>query len=290
MTNGADGAGARPTPDAYQASFLTALGLPNDLAKAVTTYEFNMRAARASAQSGRFVDVVSAIRNMPLDYLGGKPDLLFYPITIEDDLALRTKPFVSVINKLYRRNIVYNRKWPAPPKDGWIEASNFYEAIDDLLRTRLVCRYMDGPKFVCDSLSKLCDALGVQYNIRTLSTEAGYYAWHFYFKIDVELALDGGIQNRKMWVEVQLTTQLAEVITSLTHGLYEKRREGADLTDQWKWDPASPQFRSSFIGHGLHLLEGVIQGFRDDVLPKNEATEFTAIIDPNAAIAKGEVE
>jgi hypothetical protein len=80
--------------------------------------------------------------------------------------------------------------------------------------------------------------------------------------------LNGEVQERHIWVEIQLTTQLAEVITSLTHGLYAERREGTARAKHgvWKWDAGSQRFRSAYLGHGLHLLEGVIQIFRDDVL------------------------
>jgi hypothetical protein len=66
-----------------------------------------------------------------------------------------------------------------------------------------------------------------------------------------------------MWVEIQISTQLAEAITALTHGLYEARREGLSnySNKSWKWNAKSPEFRSAYIGHGLHLLEGMIQDF-----------------------------
>ena len=77
--------------------------------------------------------------------------------------------------------------------------------------------------------------------------------------------LHGEVQEHMMWAELQLSTQLAEVITSLTHGLYEERRaaSGDDRGGNWKWDAGSPLFRSAYLGHGLHLLEGVIQTFRE---------------------------
>jgi hypothetical protein len=65
-------------------------------------------------------------------------------------------------------------------------------------------------------------------------------------------------------------TQLAEVITSLTHVLYEERRDGtADGGDgSWKWEARSQRFRSAYLGHGLHLLEGIIQTFKDEMLAR----------------------
>ncbi|WP_349507498.1 hypothetical protein, partial [Agrobacterium pusense] len=221
--------------------------------------------ALGAAQAEPFTNVVAALKTIPESYLGGQPDLLFYSREIAEDLNLRVKPFSSVLGKLHRRNVIFNNKWPSPSKS-YVNPANLYSEIDDLLRTRLVCRYLDGPRFVSEHLKQICDSLDVVNETRPLSTEAGYYAWHFYFQIPVELAINGQIDTHPMWCEIQITTQLAELIAALTHDLYEVRREGAKRDDLWKWMASSPEFRSSYIGHGLHLLEGVIQSFRDDVI------------------------
>jgi ppGpp synthetase/RelA/SpoT-type nucleotidyltranferase len=216
------------------------------------------------------------LQNIPKDYLQGDAALLFFPPDIPHDLGLKIKPFNSVIEKLYRHNVRFNKKWPKDPHGGRWAPENLYTDLDDLLRTRLVCRYLDGPKFVCHRLKEFCDRSGIENTHRGLSTEAGYYAWHYYFRIPVELSIGGTVKTQKLWIEIQLTTQLAEVISSLTHGLYEKRREGNTDDPDWKWEAASPQFRSSFIGHGLHLLEGVIQTFRDDVFRERREQPLAA--------------
>lgn len=275
----------KPSADEYQAMVLDSLGFAGELQKAQTSYSFNMRSARTATQSGAFAEVVRAIRRLPETYLGGRPDLLFYPTAIEDDLAVKVKPFESVLSKLYRRNILYNRNWPNPPKFGALAPERLYQDVDDLLRTRLVCRYLDGPQYVCEKLDAVCKELGVSCTTRTMSTDAGYYAWHFYFQVPVELAIGGGIEVQPMWIEVQVTTQLAEVITALTHGLYEARREGLGPRDDgWKWLASSPQFRSAFIGHGLHLLEGVIQTFRDDTLYEPATAEAVEVDTPTPGV------
>lgn len=265
----------RPSFDDYSASFLASLGFNNDKARAENTYAINMRSAKAAAQDSVFAFVVKAIRELPAKYLGGQPELLFYH-EITDDLKIRVKPFESVINKAFRQNILYNKYWPNKLK----KPENFYSDIDDLLRARLVCRYLDGPRFVCEKLQEICDAEGIKCHHRELSTDAGYYAWHFYFKVPVQILINNSPETRSMWVEIQLTTQLAEVITSLTHSLYEGRRVGDKGKDHWKWEAESPEFRSAFIGHGLHLLEGMIKSFRDDVLTPKKPAEPAAATEP----------
>ncbi|WP_316174555.1 hypothetical protein [Bradyrhizobium sp. SZCCHNRI1073] len=179
-----------------------------------------------------------------------------------------TKPFKSVVDKIYRSNVLYNRQYPLPPKTGLLEPPRLYEQIEDLIRTRLVCKYMDGPRFVCDALKQLCEKGGISNKVREHSNEAGYYAWHFYVSIPVELMLEGTVVQRNVWVEIQITTQLAEVITALTHELYETRRSAGLVpkSTDWKWEAASKEFRSAYLGHGLHLLEGIIQNLKDDVV------------------------
>ena len=259
----------KPSLEQYILTAASALGFAADPMNAERAYEFNLRSARLSVTSGEVMsDVLSALKEMTHDYASGKPQLLFYPPDRIDELSLLQKPFQSTIEKIYRHNIIYNRSFPNAPRNGWIDIPLLYEIIDDLLRTRLVCKYMDGPKFVCQQLTAHCDAHGIGSRFRELSTDAGYYAWHFYFQAPAEIMINTKVEVKMMWVEIQLTTQLAEVIDSLTHGLYEARRSGrvdAEAKD-WKWDAGSQRFRSAYIGHGLHLLEGIIQSYKDDVL------------------------
>lgn len=258
--------GQKPNLDEYTAEVLDQLGFKGQMAKAENVYEINMRSARAAlGEDPAFLSVVATLRGLPETYLTGDPELLFYPADFPDDLRLKIKPFGSVMEKLHRRNVLHNKKWPAPPPKGALPAERIYVDVDDLLRTRLVCRYLDGPKYVCEQLKAFCDTKGIESNYRELSTDAGYYAWHFYFRVPAVILLAGAAEKQEIWVEIQFTTQLAEVITSLTHALYQSRRADGELIKHWKWIAASPQFRSAFLGHGLHLLEGMIQSFRDDV-------------------------
>jgi hypothetical protein len=269
----------KPTPEQYTAEVVSQFGC-KDFAAAERNYTFNMRAAHQSVNDGATLrKIVTELRSLPVRYAAGRPHLLFFPPTIPPELDLQTKPFKSALDKLYRSNILYNRNFPKPPRDGGIEPPKLYEGMDDLIRTRLVCKYMDGPRFVCEALVRYCGQIGVECKLRELSTEAGYYAWHFYVRIPVELMLDGSVVQKDMWVEVQITTQLAEVITALTHELYEARRSAgpAPKNDDWKWDAGSHDFRSAYLGHGLHLLEGIIQNLKDDLVLQPPSTGGNAL-------------
>jgi hypothetical protein len=257
------------SPEQYVAEVVSQLGC-KDFVSAERSYIFNMRAAHQSVTDSVILSqIITELRSLPARYATGRPHLLFYPPAIPAELGLLTKPFGSAIDKLYRSNILYNRQFPDPPRGGWIEAAELYEKIDDLIRARLVCKYMDGPRFVCEALMCHCRQVGIESKFRELSTEAGYYAWHFYARIPVELMLEAAsVVQKNMWVEIQITTQLAEVITALTHEFYEARRSAGPVPkdNDWKWDASSQGFRSAYLGHGLHLLEGIIQNLKDDLV------------------------
>jgi hypothetical protein len=94
------------------------------------------------------------------------------------------------------------------------------------------------------------------------------------------------VVSKEIWVEIQFATQLSEVLTILTHDLYKTRRVSAfPKKDQkgWKWDPASAEFRSAYLGHGLHLLEGLIQALKDELVA--EPRQATSGPNPDQAYA-----
>jgi len=265
----------RPSFEEYLRDCAQEFSADGDIAKAEKSFAFNMRAAQQSAQSSQQLAVViQALREAQMLYVEGRPELLFYPVSAVDGFSLQIKPFESAILKAYRSNIFFNRRFPDEPDRGAIDITDIYQSVDDLLRARLVCKYLDGPRFVCDQLAIACEQAGIEYQYRDLGTDAGYYAWHFYFKTSVDIMLEKTVTTKSMWVEIQLSTQLAEVITSLTHGLYEKRRigTGPKAESKWKWDANSPHFRSAFLGHGLHLLEGLIQTLKDDMFTESQTT------------------
>jgi ppGpp synthetase/RelA/SpoT-type nucleotidyltranferase len=179
--------------------------------------------------------ILAALKEMSQHYAGGNPNLLFFPAHQIDGLTVLQKSFKSAIEKLYRKNVLYNRSYPDAPPDGVIKVRHLYENIDGLLRTRLVCKYMDGPKYVCEQLTEHCKLYNIDSYFRELSTDAGYYAWHFYFKAPVEIMINKTVEETQILVEIQITTQLAEVISSLTHGLYEARRSGQVDTEGRDW-------------------------------------------------------
>lgn len=246
-------------------------------------YEVTMRALQSQLTTGRFIsDLTTALTEMANTYAGGRPDLLLYGGKASD-FQILIKTFTSLKNKVYRLNCTWNDNYPDKPlKYDFVNSYNYmiHDKINDIFRTRLVCRYMDGPKFIALGLERFCKDKRIQYRHYPMSTDNGYYSWHCYMKLPFEVPSGDVVIQRDIWLELQITTQLTELIIGLTHGLYEDQRNHnrERATSDWKWEPNSQRFRAVYLGHTLHLLEGIIQTFRDDVLrlPNAATTEGTS--------------
>lgn len=183
--------------------------------------------------------------------------------------ALLIKPVTSVIEKMYRVNVVRNNQFPDAPADGWLVEDNLFARMDDLVRCRVVCRYMDGPQYICGNTQEL---LGdeIVYRVHSMETELGYYAWHLGIKVPAAIMrANGTIDDEVIRLEVQLTTHLNDVLNDLTHSFYENRRIVSGPEDAlWKWQPNSDQFKGAYFGHTLHLLEGMIVELKNEIARK----------------------
>ncbi|WP_394693241.1 hypothetical protein [Hyphobacterium sp.] len=263
----------KQTFEDYVAKLLNEMDGSPPFEKAEQKFNYILSAAVTTVQDSTvFSNLLAKLAEIEPNYLPGKNSLLYAePI---QDLQVKRKPFESALHKAYRSDVLFNRKYPDEPEGGWKTFEGFFSSIDDLLRTRIICKYMDGPKFVCDELKQYFDSEGVKNTIRDLASDEGYYGWHFYFDVPILTDFGGNIEERPISVELQFQTQLSEAITHLTHGLYEQRREaGPGKPKSWKWNPESQEFRSAFVGHGLHLLEGLILQFRDESFENGGAVE-----------------
>lgn len=180
-------------------------------------------------------------------------------------LNLLTKTYESALDKSFRENILLNKSFPEPPKKGWVTADNLFKHFNDGLRGLLVCKFIDGPSFLADKLSAYANQLGLQSRQYSQARDDGYYAYHFYVSFKVELIeKDWKKQESKVEIEIQITTQLQEVLRSLTHQFYEQKRLQIDVdTSKWKWNYTSNQFKAGYLSHTLHLLEAIIIQLRE---------------------------
>lgn len=180
-------------------------------------------------------------------------------------LQFSTKTYQSTIDKIFRINCLWNKKFPdAPPNSGWINPENIFSKINDLVRACLVCKFIDGPKFITEKLAEYCQENGTKHRCYSQERDEGYYAYHFYIYFDVQV-LDSEWKeiDTTAIVEIQFTTQLQEVLKELTHQYFEVSRLEPESSDnKWKWEVNSNRFRSAYMCHTLHLLEAIILDLR----------------------------
>ncbi len=108
-------------------------------------------------------------------------------------------------------------------------------------------------------------------NITWEAREEGYYAGHVYVMHQFEIPkypFDTEIFATK--VEIQITTQLQEIIRQLLHQYYEENRKATDKNENWQWQYKSNEFSANYLGHILHYLEGMIVEVRDELRREKE--------------------
>src|ERR1051325_5626026 len=141
------------------------------------------------------------------------------------DPSLQIKPYTSVVEKTYRKNILWNKGYPKPPQDGWYSSQNLYSRLNDLVRGTLVCRFIDGPSFLAQEIKKYASEHNLLCRQYSQEREDGYYAFHIYISFPVTI-IDSAWNEEQVLVEVeiQVTTQLQEVLRTLTHQFYKTHR------------------------------------------------------------------
>lgn len=141
--------------DEYFAQHGGDLGFPEPLESGRKGFEANLNSARTTLQSGEIMTaLISTLRNVAEDYSGGRPQLLYYQAP-PTELDIKRKPYISAINKIYRHNYLRDDRFPEEPSDApFVLYSTLYDhpKMNDLLRSRIVCKYMDGPQAVISGL------------------------------------------------------------------------------------------------------------------------------------------
>jgi hypothetical protein len=178
---------------------------------------------------------------------------------------LETKSFESFLEKTYRKNVLENDLWPTEPQKGWITPENWFSEIKDTVRTLFVVRYFDGVDFLIKKIVSLCKKYDLPLEIDYEAREEGYYAAHLYVKQEFEVPSETWDTKRIFaFIELQITTQLQEVIRKLLHNYYEKKRMMVRKpTEKWQWDYKCDEFCVNYLGHILHYVEGMIMEVRE---------------------------
>lgn len=188
-----------------------------------------------------------------------------YPLLISEfKPKLYIKPFESFLLKTFRKNILDNEHWPGEPKGGWILPHNWYCRINDIVRTLFVVKYLDGAEFVIDKIQSLCGQRSLPCHVSLEAKEEGYYAAHLYVEQEFEIPrITWDTERIRFSTEIQITTQLQEVIRKLLHKYYEERRKKVKEDIKWQWNYKSDEFVANYLGHILHCVEGMIMEIRE---------------------------
>ena len=189
-----------------------------------------------------------------------------YKLYSTSDLPdLKIKPYDSFILKTYRKNILENIKFPLEPEGGWYLPINWYSRINDIVRTFISVKYLDGVEYLSEKLKEICQQNELKCKIDYEAKEEGYYAAHFYLEVQVEIPKENWDTIKiPFTVEIQITTQLQEVIKSLLHKYYEyNRKKISSDSKKWQWDYKSEEFSTNYLGHILHYVEGMIMEIRE---------------------------
>lgn len=177
-----------------------------------------------------------------------------------------TKPFESFLDKTFRKNVVNNSNWPDPPHNGWVLPSNWFKKINDTVRTVFIVKYLGGVDFLIERLEEVAEDHDFSFRKFYEAREEGYYAAHSYTTLEFEIPkLDFDTERIRMSVEIQITTQLQEVIRKLLHKYYEEKRleKENNIDKKWQWKHGSDEFSANYLGHILHYIEGMIVEIRN---------------------------
>lgn len=178
---------------------------------------------------------------------------------------LVVKSFASFFEKTFRKNVVHNKRFPKEPYNGWVTPDNWIENTNDILRTYFVVKYLDGVEFLMTKIQKSLNDNALECKNHFEARDEGYYAVHIYTQNEFEIPkIDWDTESKSISIELQITTQLQEVIGKLTHQLYEDRRVKQDKSDKkWQWNYESEEFTTNYLGHILHYVEGMIMEVRN---------------------------
>lgn len=176
-----------------------------------------------------------------------------------------TKSLDSLLIKAYRKNILNNKNFPEPPDSGWVTPQNWFESINDILRTTISVKYLDGVEYIINELENIANENDLKFDSSFEAREEGYYAAHSGVKCQFSMPDESFSPVDKILnIEIQVTTEIQEIIKTLLHKHYESKRQSITPKDyKWQWDYKCQEFSSNYLGHIIHYVEGMIVEIRD---------------------------
>ena len=126
-------------------------------------------------------------------------------------------------------------------------------------------KYLDGVHFLVSKIRTLFDEHGLPCEAHLEARPEGYYAAHLCVSCEFEIpAWRWDTVRTRVAVELQITTQVQDLIRRLLHRHYERRRsKPTPDVITWQWDYKSAEFVPNYLGHILHYVEGMIMEVRE---------------------------
>ncbi|MCH8011087.1 MAG: hypothetical protein IIA61_03925 [Candidatus Marinimicrobia bacterium] len=190
----------------------------------------------------------------------------YHLLTSGFEPELHIKSFDSFLLKTFRKNIIENKRWPDEPEGRWVLPNNWYSKINDIIRTLFEVKYLDGVEFIISKVKSICEKHSMEFRVFLEATEEGYYAAHLYTRQEFEIPkVTWDTEKVYVSIEIQITTQLQEIIRKLLHKYYEDRRKRIVNEEgiKWQWNYKSDEFVANYLGHILHYVEGMIMEIRE---------------------------
>ena len=176
------------------------------------------------------------------------------------------KPWDSFYEKSFRKNITQNKNFPDAPDDGWCTPPSWYSQIHDIVRTTIIVKYIDGVPIILRTLVDNAITEGLVKTSELETREDGYYGAHFNLHMECQIpTMAWEKEKRTIQFEIQVTTQIKDVIKRLLHTYYETHRLTGKRTllSDIAWNYNDDEFVATYLGHILHFVEGMIIDARD---------------------------
>src|SRR5438552_2984322 len=145
----------------------------------------------------------------------------------------------------------------------WPEKGPPVPALNDLVRTRIDCQFLDGVEYIGTVLGDLAREMGIKWKRTREGRLEGYFAQHFLFEQAVFFRFGGGQEPVTIKCEVQIATGLATQVWETSHRIYKVSRTRLEQAEDWQWNPNDPRFIARPLGHMIHLADGLLVQLRD---------------------------
>jgi hypothetical protein len=166
-----------------------------------------------------------------------------------------------IMEKIFKE--ACRKAMPPKPELVWSNQDAPIPEINDLVRVRIECQFLDGVEYFADLLEALAKEHALSPQRSRQGKIEGYFAQHFYFNQQVFFRFGGGCQPTSIKCEIQVATALATRIWEDSHKVYEQWRVQKERRDDWQWNPKDPRFVARQLGHMIHLADGLLVQLRD---------------------------